>query len=296
MRLGRAQRSDDVPGDRNGSPIGLTARSPGHEDPTPEDQRQHESPALLDALHLESLILNLDASLRVHARTHFFTWTQGLLQSLIRHKVMICALCNSQPQSLRADSFSTLVPDAAVFSGLLLRDASVARSLIEAWKERQFLPVICEPADIRSLAGGAFARELQRVGATQIAVHGSHDADGEASSLFVFGCESGAIGPEQSYLLQLVVPFLHSAWIRSQIRETTESVRSAPAELKVLTAREQEILRWIYLGKSNGEVGAILKISPLTVKNHVQKILRKLNVVNRTQAVGKALDARILNP
>jgi DNA-binding CsgD family transcriptional regulator len=64
----------------------------------------------------------------------------------------------------------------------------------------------------------------------------------------------------------------------------------------VLTPREQEILRWVYLGKSNGEVGAILKISPLTVKNHVQKILRKLNVVNRTQAVGKALDTRILSP
>jgi DNA-binding NarL/FixJ family response regulator len=32
------------------------------------------------------------------------------------------------------------------------------------------------------------------------------------------------------------------------------------------------------------------------VKNHVQKILRKLNVVNRTQAVGKALEARIIVP
>ena len=37
-------------------------------------------------------------------------------------------------------------------------------------------------------------------------------------------------------------------------------------------------------------------LSPLTVKNHVQKILRKLNVVNRAQAVGKALDLRILTP
>ena len=64
----------------------------------------------------------------------------------------------------------------------------------------------------------------------------------------------------------------------------------------VLTVREQDILKWIYVGKSNFEIGAILKISPLTVKNHVQKILRKLNVVNRTQAIGKALELRILNP
>ncbi|MBI4205217.1 MAG: hypothetical protein HY527_09340 [Betaproteobacteria bacterium] len=34
----------------------------------------------------------------------------------------------------------------------------------------------------------------------------------------------------------------------------------------------------------------------LTVTNHVQKIRRKLNVLNRTQAIGKALALRILNP
>jgi DNA-binding NarL/FixJ family response regulator len=32
------------------------------------------------------------------------------------------------------------------------------------------------------------------------------------------------------------------------------------------------------------------------VKNHVQKTLRKLNVMNRTQAVGKALALRLVNP
>jgi DNA-binding CsgD family transcriptional regulator len=47
-------------------------------------------------------------------------------------------------------------------------------------------------------------------------------------------------------------------------------------------------------GKSNYEIGAILDRSPLTVKNQVQRILRKLDVVNRAQAVGKALELRIL--
>src|SRR5262245_48219701 len=42
--------------------------------------------ALPDTLQLESLILNLDAALRVHTRPHFFSWTQGVLQSLVRHE------------------------------------------------------------------------------------------------------------------------------------------------------------------------------------------------------------------
>jgi DNA-binding NarL/FixJ family response regulator len=93
----------------------------------------------------------------------------------------------------------------------------------------------------------------------------------------------------------LVVPFLHQAWVRTQINRPAESAGVNPPQANPLTSREREILKWIHLGKSNIEIGTILEISPLTVKNHVQKILRKLNVQNRTQAVGKAMALRILS-
>jgi DNA-binding NarL/FixJ family response regulator len=63
----------------------------------------------------------------------------------------------------------------------------------------------------------------------------------------------------------------------------------------VVTEREAEILTWVQKGKSNREIGRTLGISPLTVKNHVQKILRKLEVHNRTQAVAKAMRHGILD-
>jgi transcriptional regulator EpsA len=254
-------------------------------------------PEALDVLQLETLMLNLDASLRVHERAHFFSWTQGLLQSLIRHEVLICALRSGEPLSFRVDSFSTIAPDPAIFGEMFLREASVAPSLIKAWEERRFRPVTCEAGNGSQFAGGAFARELERTGATQLFAHGTHDADGQVTSFFTFACMPGTIGSKQVYLAQLAVPFLHSAWVRTQINGRTKGSESVkPAEASNVTAREQEILRWIYLGKSNFEIGAILNISPLTVKNHVQKILRKLNVVNRAQAVGKALELRILKP
>ena len=148
------------------------------------------------------------------------------------------------------------------------------------------------------LANGAFSRELERLGATQLMVHGVHDADGRALGLFTFACRPGSIGARQAYLAQILAPGLHAAWVRTQLqrREGGNSGGDRSLGHSVLTVRELDILKWIYLGKSNFEIGAILKISPLTVKNHVQKILRKLNVVNRTQAIGKALELRILNP
>lgn len=51
-----------------------------------------------------------------------------------------------------------------------------------------------------------------------------------------------------------------------------------------LTMRENQVLRHLALGLSNKEIGKSLSISIETVKEHVQNILRKINVVDRTQA------------
>jgi len=173
----------------------------------------------------------------------------------------------------------------------------VAPALLKAWEERRYQPVIIEPGNA-AFPGGAFTRELERIGATQLLVHGLHDSEGRAISLFTFACRPGSAGARQAYLAQLLAPALHAAWVRTQLQRHADGSAAADKSTghSVLTVRELDILKWIYVGKSNFEIGAILKISPLTVKNHVQKILRKLNVVNRTQAIGKSLELRILNP
>ena len=237
----------------------------------------------------------------MHARAHFFSWTQGLLQSLIRHELLICTLCLGKPPAFRADGFSMTTPEPTLFSDMFLRDTAVAPTLLKAWEERRYQPVVIDVSAAASAGGnglgsGGFVRELEKLGATQLLVHGVHDVEGRAQSLFVFACRPGSVNTRQAYLAQLLAPSLHAAWVRTQLAKRSEAAGDKAAGGSVLTVREQDILKWIYLGKSNFEIGAILKISPLTVKNHVQKILRKLNVVNRTQAIGKALELRILNP
>jgi len=188
-------------------------------------------------------------------------------------------------------------PEPNLFSDMFLRDTAVAPALLKAWEERRYQPVIIDVGPAQpALGSGGFTRELERLGATQLLVHGIHDAEGRAISLFIFACRPASAGQRQAYLVQLLAPSLHAAWVRTQLTKRAESGGDKAAGGSVLTVREMDILKWIYLGKSNFEIGAILKISPLTVKNHVQKILRKLNVVNRTQAIGKALELRILNP
>jgi DNA-binding NarL/FixJ family response regulator len=56
-----------------------------------------------------------------------------------------------------------------------------------------------------------------------------------------------------------------------------------------LSSRELDVIRLMATGKSNQEIGAVLQISEGTVKYHVNNILSKLGVSDRTQAVITAL-------
>ena len=52
-----------------------------------------------------------------------------------------------------------------------------------------------------------------------------------------------------------------------------------------LTARETEVLKWIVHGKSDWQIGQILKISDKTVNFHVENMKRKYGVATRIQVV-----------
>jgi len=62
-----------------------------------------------------------------------------------------------------------------------------------------------------------------------------------------------------------------------------------------LTARELEVLQLIVAGKSNKEIGTTLFISEATVKTHVNSLLSKLGVEDRTQAATTALQRGIVH-
>lgn len=70
---------------------------------------------------------------------------------------------------------------------------------------------------------------------------------------------------------------------------------SLPKETPLLTAREQEALRWTMDGKTAWEVGSIMSISERTAVLHLQNAMHKLDCVTKHQAVLKAIRLGILS-
>lgn len=125
-----------------------------------------------------------------------------------------------------------------------------------------------------------------------LAIHAQMDLTGSRAIAFCFGDVPRAHSDCVFQELRALTPYLYAFAVRA-IRGSVDS-RKRYLTCERLTDRETEVLRWVYHGKTNDEIAAILRISVFTVKNHVQRILLKLNAANRVQAVSRAAEAGLV--
>jgi len=99
------------------------------------------------------------------------------------------------------------------------------------------------------------------------------------------------IAAGETLLAPTVTRRLIEEFVRRPLGTTTK-----PEQLADLTERELDVLRLIARGLSNAEIADRLYLSPATIKTHVNRILNKLGLRDRTQAIVVAYESGLIRP
>ena len=83
---------------------------------------------------------------------------------------------------------------------------------------------------------------------------------------------------------------------KTRLSERTRTTSDADETRTTLTSREGEVLRQLADGKTNKEIGALLRISERTVETHRARLMRKLDLHSMNQLVRYAIRHQIIKP
>ena len=248
---------------------------------------------LRSRMELDALLVNVETAVRINKRTEFFSWVQGVLQGLIPHEVLVCGLPFPSMSGLRFDWVASFPIASDRFAEMCRGDGGLIHQAVDLWLGSGGVPLLGDAEAFAGCGGeyAAFGLQLRNFDLDNIVAHGLPGLDGRPAAFFAFFKSKTAPSMHEGRMAVMLLPYLHASWLR--VNCNNEAQKSHEGSSAPLSNREIEVLEWMQKGKSNGEIAQILGISQPTVKNHVQKILRKLGVHNRTQAVAMGLSLSI---
>lgn len=186
----------------------------------------------------------------------------------------------------------------------------LARCLIEQNLPDQAAQLLSRLLSIAE-AGGRVGRSIEVLGLQALAFHQSGNEDQALASLkraFEYGEPEGYVrvfvdeGPRMEKLLRLaVLRSISGAYVsmllgafKPPLQRPVQNIPGIQPLVEPLTGRELEVLRLISAGLTNREIASEFFVSLGTVKSHINKIYRKLEVTNRVRATARAKELNLL--
>jgi len=255
-----------------------------------------DSVVKLDKSHWEDLFRVIQRSYVISKHVDFFVWLQQSVRQFLPHDVLVAAWGDFSGGGLRYDVASGVpgIHTQHLMDGGDGIDPLMGR-LYQRWLDNDGKWYILD--DLASLgravpAGGSPASLLKQM--RSVLVYGIRDLRGGSDCLYAFFNQHNLLAI-QPYLLGMLMPHLDSALRRVECLTPEAEQEHADRHARMLaemSEREHEIMHWVRFGKTNPEIGAILNISPNTVKNHLKRIFQKMEVSSRAQAVARYSEIR----
>lgn len=249
--------------------------------------------ALLSGGDREYFVEIVESSLAVRSMPQFFLWTQGPVQRLLPHEILVFGSANSGTSSIGFRKLaSTRYFTEQHFNDVCRPGAGLVPRIMARWTHSG-APILLSRELRTAECEGDWLKLAAHHELCNVAAHGMRSVEGRINSFFCFARVEGEFGLGLHRVLWLLVAHLHETLARVMFHEQELSARPVSPKSPV-TDREAEVLRWVRDGKTNRAIADILDVSPYTVKNHIQKILKKMGVANRSHAVSRAINVGIL--
>lgn len=121
----------------------------------------------------------------------------------------------------------------------------------------------------------------------------THERTGTKSMVSLVRDQSWSNDPREQLQLMSAAKVLASCAHLASNR--LSGAPAQPDNAITLTPQEKNCLRWIAQGKTSWEIGQIMKIATPTVNFHLKNLMRKLDVVSRSQAIALAMRMNLLD-
>lgn len=250
----------------------------------------------------KSLLGAIRRAQQLQTHRDLFLWLQQDLREYLPHEILVAAWGDFPANRISLDVVSSL-PDVRTTESTCAMLKPVMHRLFEAWCEREQVSFAIPLIEFGSCVMSGPVADLLR-DMSGLVCHGIKDERGQLISLYAAigsgtSSRAGAIEAMEFLLPSIDAAFRQIALLpiqRDEVPDSSVFSTTSMNEMQVpraertaadvnLSGREHEIMQWVSVGKTNIEIGKILAISPRTVRNHLQSVFRKLDVMNRAQAV-----------
>ena len=250
------------------------------------------SSCFIDAEHTKHVMAAIDTCQRIYTHDQFKLLLSSSITTLIPFEFAVCGIGLRGRSSIDHiinvnQDENKIIPS---FSNTTIE--KLFKSLIEkSWNHPAGI-ITNKNGDIIIVNNNQWLITMRQFKVSNIIEISVIDKLGRYTSYFCFALCKENITPAHRLILKYLIPHLHIA-LTNVFYKHREDI---PKDSTKLSAREIEVLNLIYLGYKNAYIAEILGLSVNTVKNHVHKILKKLHVGNRTQALTKSMGLGIINP
>lgn len=253
-------------------------------------------------MHEISILGAMLGTRNLESHSDLFHWLQRDVRPLLPHDILVAAWGGFSDRRISLDVVSSM-PGVRTTEALCTTLRPLLLGLFDAWVAAGRVPFqqpLADPESLSCLDGACAALSEMR----SVVAHGIRDERGQMDCLYAVLSQETMPDPKVVEAMGMLLPHVDAAFRQVSLlpmqrhdaagvcadNDCPEQDAIVAGSLRIrgdasLSRREQEIMQWVSVGKTNIEIAQILEISPRTVRNHLQNIFRKLDVMNRAQAV-----------